>query len=168
MGLYGLILHLLLISLVGSYIVQSQIKKRSFTLRVLKWEASSVSESNFYMKELDTLASRIPKSVQLSRTFYVVSSSFKMLRAFLLEEDSRERNRIVCDEIIDLGPVSIKLGQSLSCRPDLCGEELSEELGDWSVPPPTDNSRKTFLPCPVVVYLSAMEIPWSHQVHTLR
>ena len=140
MGLYGLLPHLLLISLVGSYTVPSQIRKSSFTLRVLKWEASSASESNVYMKELDTLASRIPKSVQLSRIFYVISSSFKMLRAFLLEEDSRERNRIVCDEIIDLGPVSIKLGQSLSCRPDLCGEELSEELKRLTdkVPPAID------------------------------
>ena len=118
----------------------SELRPSGTSLMVLKWEASTVTESNTYMKKLDELASKIPTSAQVSRLLFVAGCVFNVLGAFLLEEDIRVRNQKICDEIIKLGPVSIKLGQSLSCRPDLCGEELSEELKRLTdrVPPAID------------------------------
>ncbi len=98
-------------------------------LSVLKWEASTVTSSNIYMKELDELCKEVAVGDQISRLITFVGSLWRVGIALMNKNmNANDRNKVICDEIMGLGPVCIKLGQSLSCRPDLCGEEMAAEL----------------------------------------
>ena len=96
-------------------------------LSVLKWEASTVTSSNIYMKELDELCKEVAVGDQISRLITFVGSLWRVGIALMNKNmNANDRNKVICDEIMGLGPVCIKLGQSLSCRPDLCGVQTDQ------------------------------------------
>lgn len=45
-----------------------------------------------------------------------------------LPEDQRTRGRVLCDGLAQLGPVFVKIGQTLSQRPDLIGKDAADAL----------------------------------------
>ena len=53
----------------------------------------------------------------------------KVSRSFYVEE-GREGAEQLKEELVRLGPVFIKLGQAIACRPDLFGSRVTESLAD--------------------------------------
>ena len=45
-----------------------------------------------------------------------------------LPREQRTRGKVLRDELASLGPIFVKIGQTLSQRPDIVGEEACEEL----------------------------------------
>ena len=85
-------------------------------------------KSGRYDDSLQALLDEVPLREKLRRLGTIIKSVWEVLTTVILLQDETSRNAAICDELINLGPVFIKLGQSLSCRSDLCGENLAKEL----------------------------------------
>jgi predicted unusual protein kinase regulating ubiquinone biosynthesis (AarF/ABC1/UbiB family) len=92
---------------------------------------SGVSEMGFNRSELIRFFSRRPQVVaarllRITRVLNRLQKEWERQEALPLEE--RTRGALVRKELSDLGPCFVKIGQTLSQRPDIVGDEAAEEL----------------------------------------
>jgi len=83
----------------------------------------------------------IPKTVKLFS--YILSFSFS--KSDSLKNNSMNESEKLCNSIQKMGTTFIKLGQFLSTRPDIIGDEIAkklENLQDKLPPFPTDEAKK--------------------------
>ncbi len=80
----------------------------------------------------------IPKLVKIF--FYILSFSFSNSNRLNNKNNSQEKN--LCHSIQEMGTTFIKLGQFLSTRPDIIGEEISKKLENLQDKlPPFDTTK---------------------------
>jgi len=84
---------------------------------------------------------KIPKLAKFF--FYILSFSLSSSNKLLTNENTEDKN--LCNSIQDMGTTFIKLGQFLSTRPDIIGDELAkklENLQDRLPPFETEKAKK--------------------------